>query len=392
MPLRLHVFQHVAHEGLGSLESFFTVRGADIAYTRFFAGDLPPQSSAFDFLIVLGGPMNVDEEKLYPWLAAEKQAIRGALDAGKPVLGLCLGAQLIAVALGGTVTRNAHREIGWWPVEKLPGLAGHRAASCFPDRFTTFHWHGDTFSIPPGATPLFRSEGCANQGFAWGNRKGGAVALQFHPEITAEAIEVWIAEAVSEGGGDLKPGPYVQDAEAMRRDAARTDAIADNNAWLTALCEQMLRAAPVENPPAHPPAHPAKPNPVIFFDGYCGLCNGFVDFMMARDPKVVFRFAPLQGETANARVPEDAVPYDAPGDPRSIVFWESYRIHRRSDAVLRALPLLGGVWKLTVVLRVIPRPLRDLVYDFIARHRYRWFGRRETCRLPGPGERERFLP
>jgi GMP synthase-like glutamine amidotransferase len=240
MPVRLRVFQHVAHEGLGSLESFFAARGADVKYTRFFAGEVPPDPSAFDFLVVLGGPMNVDEEALYPWLAGEKKVIREVLAAGKPVLGLCLGAQLMAVALGGAVTRNAHREIGWWPVEKLteklPELAGHWAASCFPDRFTTFHWHGDTFSIPPGATALFRSEGCMHQGFAWGER---AVALQFHPEITAEAIDKWIAESVVEGGGDLKPGQYVQDAEAMRWDAARTDYIAQNNRWMTALCAKL---------------------------------------------------------------------------------------------------------------------------------------------------------
>lgn len=236
MPLRLRVFQHVAHEGLGSLESFFAARDADIKYTRFFVGELPPDAAAFDFLVVLGGPMNVDEESQYPWLAGEKKVIREALAAGKPVLGLCLGAQLMAVALGGAVTRNAHREIGWWPVEKLPGLQGQAIASCFPDRFTTYHWHGDTFSIPPGATALFRSEGCAHQGFSWGMR---AVGLQFHPEITAEAIDKWIAESVAEGGGDLKPGPYVQGAEAMRRDAMRTDHVADNNRWMTALCAKL---------------------------------------------------------------------------------------------------------------------------------------------------------
>lgn len=235
MPLRLRVFQHVAHEGLGPLEPFFAARGADIAYTRLFAGEQPPGPSAFDFLVVLGGPMNVDEEGPYPWLAGEKKVILEALAAGKPVLGLCLGAQLMAVALGGAVTRNAHREIGWWPVEKLPELAGHWAASCFPDRFTTFHWHGDTFSIPPGATALFRSEGCAHQGFAWGQH---AVALQFHPEITAEAVDKWVAEAILEGGGDLKPGLYVQDAAAMRRDAV--GAVADNNRWMTALCAKLM--------------------------------------------------------------------------------------------------------------------------------------------------------
>jgi GMP synthase-like glutamine amidotransferase len=135
--------------------------------------------------------------------------------------------------LGGDVTRNLHREIGWWPVEWLPGTEKHWVSSCFPDRFTTFHWHGDTFSIPPGATALFHSEGCANQGFAWGDR---AVALQFHPEITAEAIDAWVAASVAEGGGELKPGPYVQSAVTLH---GHPGDFAGNNAWMTRLCGRM---------------------------------------------------------------------------------------------------------------------------------------------------------
>jgi GMP synthase-like glutamine amidotransferase len=234
MPLRLQVFQHVAHEGLGSLATVFAAQGATIAYTRLFTGERPPETSTYDVLVVLGGPMNVYEIDLYPWLSSETVAIRAALDAGKPVLGLCLGAQLMSVALGGVVTRNAHREIGWWPVAKIAEGADHPAVAGFPDRFLTFHWHGDTFSIPPGGTALFRSEGCAHQGFAWGPC---AVGLQFHPEITAEAIATWIAEAKAEGGGDLKPGTYVQTAEDMVRDAVH---VADNNRWMEALCRMLL--------------------------------------------------------------------------------------------------------------------------------------------------------
>lgn len=236
MTLRLRVFQHVPHEGLGALEPFFSRLGAEVACTRSFAGELPPDVSAYDFLVVLGGPMSVYEEDAYPWLAPEKVAIGEALRAGKAVLGLCLGAQLMSVALGGAVTRNPHREIGWWPVEKLPGRGDHWAASCFPDRFETFHWHGDTFSVPPGATALFRSEGCAHQGFAWGER---AVALQFHPEITPEYVASWIRASETTGGGDLKPGAYVQSAEALR---AGGD-FAGNNAWMGTLCSRLVPAA-----------------------------------------------------------------------------------------------------------------------------------------------------
>jgi GMP synthase-like glutamine amidotransferase len=235
MPLRLQVFQHVAHEGLGSLEPVFLAQGATIAYTRLFAGDLPPETSTYDFLVVLGGPMNVYEIDLHPWLSSETVAIRAALDAGKPVLGLCLGAQLMSVALGGVVTRNAHREIGWWPVEKNPGAGDPFVTDCFPERFMTFHWHGDTFSIPPGARGLYRSEACAHQGFAWGDR---AVGLQFHPEITPRDIVKWIAESVAEGGGDLEPGPYVQSPTTMH---GTPGDFAGNNEWMSALCMRLMR-------------------------------------------------------------------------------------------------------------------------------------------------------
>lgn len=242
MTLRLHVFQHVPHEGPGSLASVFAAQNAAVTVTRFFAEDPLPDPEAFDMLVVLGGPMNVHEHARYPWLAGETAFIAEAVRSGKAVLGVCLGAQLMAVALDGTVTRNAYREIGWWPVEAVPEARADARAACFPARFTTFHWHGDTFSLPPGAVPLFRSEACAHQGFAWGPR---AVGLQFHPEITADAVDEWISVAAKaaegdphSGGGDLAPGPYVQTPEAMRRG---TNLIADNNIWMETLCGLLTR-------------------------------------------------------------------------------------------------------------------------------------------------------
>ena len=142
-------------------------------------------------------------------------------------------------------------------------------------------------------------------------------------------------------------------------------------------------------------ASPNPARPVLFFDGHCGLCNTFVDFVLARDRAVRFRFSPLQGETAARLVPDDAVrpvSADDPAPPRSVVLCEEGAVFRRSDAALRALAGLGGAWRAVHLLRAVPRPLRDAAYGFVARHRYRWFGRREVCRMPGPGERERFLP
>ena len=126
--------------------------------------------------------------------------------------------------------------------------------------------------------------------------------------------------------------------------------------------------------------------PVIYFDGYCGLCNGFVDFVLARDRARRFRFAPLQGTTARAR-------FGDPGDvdPTTILLEEEGTVFERSTAALRIITALGGFWRLAGLLRLVPRFIRDAVYDWIARNRYGWFGKRDSCRLPSPEERAVFL-
>jgi len=126
--------------------------------------------------------------------------------------------------------------------------------------------------------------------------------------------------------------------------------------------------------------------PVIYFDGYCGLCNGFVDFVLARDRARRFRFAPLQGTTARAR-------FGDPGDvdPTTILLEEAGAVFERSTAALRIITALGGFWRLAGLLRLVPRFIRDAVYDWIARNRYGWFGKRDSCRLPSPEERAVFL-
>ncbi len=232
MSFRIHVFQHVPYEGLGAMEAIFAAVDAQIQRTCFFAGDIPPSSEAFDLLVIMGGPMGVYDEGEFPWLKAEKAAIKDAFAAGKGVLGICLGSQLMAEALEGRVTRNTYKEIGWWPVERLPEAQNHWVAQCFPERFKTFHWHGDTFSIPPEAVPLFQSEGCAHQGFAFGDK---AVALQFHPEILPEIAATWLQT----GAAELTPGPYVQTPEQIA--SGTPDDFAANNGWTGRLCRGLLR-------------------------------------------------------------------------------------------------------------------------------------------------------
>jgi len=134
------------------------------------------------------------------------------------------------------------------------------------------------------------------------------------------------------------------------------------------------------------PSSPAG-SPIVYFDGVCGLCNGFVDRLMRWDRKHVLRFAALQGTTAAAELPRDHTE-----ELSTIVYFDGTRMHTRSDAALRIVMRLGGAWKLAAVLLLVPRFLRDGVYTWVARNRYQWFGEHESCRLPSPEERRWFLP
>lgn len=129
-------------------------------------------------------------------------------------------------------------------------------------------------------------------------------------------------------------------------------------------------------------------DPIVYFDGFCNLCDGFVSFVMARDRHRRYRFAALQGETARTRLPADFTTASL----RTIVLQQSDRVRVRSDAALAVLSGLGGPWRLVAALRIIPRPLRDVIYDYVSRKRFAWFGQRDSCRLPTSEEREQFLP
>jgi GMP synthase-like glutamine amidotransferase len=148
--------------------------------------------------------MNIYEEDKHPWLAGEKLAIRAALGADKAVLGVCLGAQLLADVLGGPVTKNAQKEIGWFPVKLRPEAAGCPLLAGWPETLETFHWHGDTFAIPPGARHLASSAACVNQAFLHGDR---ALGLQFHMEYRADSIRAMLKECDDEIDAG---GPFVQ--------------------------------------------------------------------------------------------------------------------------------------------------------------------------------------
>lgn len=202
--MRAHYLQHVPFEGLGRIEPWLTQNGYELTVTRFFHSDELPDPQSIDFLIVMGGPMSVNDEDKFPWLRTEKQFIRAMIEADKPVLGICLGAQLIASAMGARVYANPFSEIGWFPVHAV--ASNRHSTFQFPSSATVFHWHGETFDLPRGATPLARNEGCENQAFQLGRR---VIGLQFHLETTPDSARALLSNCREE----LVPSRYVQSEE-----------------------------------------------------------------------------------------------------------------------------------------------------------------------------------
>ncbi len=199
--MRTHFLQHVPFEGLGSIEPWLKAAGCEITSTRFFESTHLPSADEVNLLIVMGGPMSVNDEGEFPWLVQEKRFIRTCIEARKGVLGVCLGAQLIAGAMGARVYRNQAKEIGWFPIQAVPSV--DESIFCFPPSVEVFHWHGETFDLPPGAAHLARSEGCENQAFQLGR---SVMGLQFHLETTPESARALVENCREE----LIASTYVQ--------------------------------------------------------------------------------------------------------------------------------------------------------------------------------------
>ncbi len=200
--MRLHSLQHESFEGLGNIEVWAKDRGHTIARTLLYKDEELPDINELDWLVIMGGSMNVYEEEKYPWLVKEKEFIAEAIADKKTILGICLGSQIVADILGGRVTRNEYREIGWFPVILTNEAKMSSVFKDFPDKFTAFHWHGDTFKIPPGAKRIAESEGCRNQAFECGE----FIGLQFHLEYSAESINLMLSNCED----DQVDGKYVQ--------------------------------------------------------------------------------------------------------------------------------------------------------------------------------------
>jgi GMP synthase-like glutamine amidotransferase len=199
--MRAHYFQHVPFEGLGSIGPWLKKSGFEITSTRFYESAKLPDLKTIDLLIVMGGPMSVNDEDQFPWLVAEKQFIWDAIAKSKPVLGICLGAQLIASALGAGVYPNKVKEIGWFPIQGIE--SNEQFIFKFPESINVFHWHGETFDLPSGAILLAKSDTCEHQAFQVGK---SVMALQFHLETTPQAAQ----DIVSHCSNELTTGPHIQ--------------------------------------------------------------------------------------------------------------------------------------------------------------------------------------
>lgn len=203
--MRIAVLQHEPDEWIGSMAPWFKIRGYDVTTTMVYLGEPLPQLDDFDWLLIMGGGMSVYEEQKYPWLLTEKQLIREAIAADKKVLGICLGGQMIASALGAKVYHGEQQEIGWHQVNKH-----HAVAAWCPDSFTPLSWHGDRFDIPAGATAFASSAVTPFQGFCLSDKVWG---LQFHLEATADSVPDFYAVT-----GEMPQGAYVQSVQQMIED------------------------------------------------------------------------------------------------------------------------------------------------------------------------------
>lgn len=225
--MHIHFFQHDPMEGIGSFHELLQERGWSASHTFWDRGGVPPSPDSWDLLVVMGGPMNIYEDAAYPWLAKEKATLDMAIASGKPVLGVCLGAQLLADRLGAPVTRNAHSEIGWSELFVAPEVRAPGAPlEHLPATARVFQWHGDTFALPPGAVSVGHTEACLNQGFVHGK----VVGLQFHLELAPEHLRGLIeAQDRFEGAHVQTPDVFLADLDGFRR----------NRIWLAGILDRM---------------------------------------------------------------------------------------------------------------------------------------------------------
>ncbi|HOO71099.1 MAG TPA: type 1 glutamine amidotransferase [Spirochaetota bacterium] len=219
--MKVHYLQHVPFEDPAIILSWAISNVHTLSATRFFSREALPPIDDFDLLIIMGGPMNVYDYDKYPWLREEKKFIEQAISSNKKVMGICLGAQLIADVLGAQVRKNREPEIGWFPVNLLDVAESKTLFKDIPETITAFHWHGDTFDIPQGAQRIAENEACENQTFIYGNN---VIGFQFHLESTPQSIEKLIINCPD----DLVKAKFVHSARRILEDSGEYAPICNN--------------------------------------------------------------------------------------------------------------------------------------------------------------------
>ncbi|OHB48562.1 MAG: hypothetical protein A2Y10_13440 [Planctomycetes bacterium GWF2_41_51] len=216
--MKVHWLQHLPFEGLGSMGEYFRQKNITSTSTHFYLNEKLPEMDSFDWLIIMGGAMSANDDAKYSWLATEKEFIKKAIDAGKVVIGICLGAQLIAASLGVKVYQNKYKEIGWFDLKPSKEAKSTILGNCFSQIMEVFHWHGDTFDLPNGAVHLASSEATKNQGFIIDNR---VIGFQFHLETTYEYAKALFDNFPEE----IKNDKYIQNAQRVFSDLERFERI-----------------------------------------------------------------------------------------------------------------------------------------------------------------------
>jgi GMP synthase-like glutamine amidotransferase len=212
------ICRYAPHEGPGYFATYLSARSIGWSLIKLDEGDILPSVNEITGLAMMGGPMSANDD--LPWLPGMLALIRGCVTHDVPVIGHCLGGQLLAKALGASITRNPVKEIGWGGVEVRDTPVAQAWSRC--KSFLGFHWHGETFSIPTGAELMWSSAHCANQAFALGKHIG----MQCHVETTQDMIDIWCETGASEIERDVSRSPAVQTQEVMQRQVnARLDAL-----------------------------------------------------------------------------------------------------------------------------------------------------------------------
>ncbi|WP_201533804.1 type 1 glutamine amidotransferase [Psychrobacter immobilis] len=247
MTLRIHALYHVDFEELSYIKQWADRQGHSIIVTHFYKNNPLPAQDSFDWLIIMGGPMSIHDEVDFQWLADEKAFIQQSIEEGKTVVGVCLGAQLIADSLGANVAPSGIKEVGWLPIQLTKQGLKHPLLKELPkEEFTVFHWHGDGFECPEGATPIATSQAWANQGFIYQTPKHKALGTwvlgwQCHFEVTKKSMVDMVAHGQT----------YIKEARLEHPDSVQSadeivelgdNYIEDNNAWLSTILDNLVKS------------------------------------------------------------------------------------------------------------------------------------------------------